>query len=470
MTFALALSLIGIAFAIIAYPVFRARATGETRRDWETDELRERREAALTALRDVEFDYRVGKLSDADYESLRAQLKAQAAVAIKNYDQQVSALDAAVEEQARARDAVIEEQVRARRRPRPRPLSSEQEKGELVCANCGRAAQADDVFCARCGARLPEPKRDPVMALSSRTTFRASTPGRISRGWLIGAGLFAMIWIALAAFLYFEASAQARSQNPIATLSVSDFHSLAISPINPNLIFFGHHSGAMVSADGGSSWSPLNVTGDAMALAISRAAPERIYLAGQNVFMRSDDGGKTWRAVENDLPSQDIHALAALWNVADVLYAFVFGQGMFLSEDGGTHWQLIARGLPDDVSALAVLPGNPDIFYVGTQSNGVWRSPDGGATWQSANGIVGGALRGRSVRGLAFDFQTGALYAGTEDGLSYSPNTISGWIHRNLDSDVAALAVSDDGLTIVVVNSQGQVYRSTDRGVTWSGK
>ncbi|MBI5300626.1 MAG: hypothetical protein HY868_00700 [Chloroflexi bacterium] len=33
-----------------------------------------------------------------------------------------------------------------------------------------------------------------------------------------------------------------------------------------------------------------------------------------------------------------------------------------------------------------------------------------------------------------------------------------------------AALVGGDGLTIVVVNSQGQVFRSNDRGVTWSGK
>lgn len=450
MTAVLALFLLGAAVAVVAYPLFRARV-GETapRGAPDLDEARERREAALAALHDVEFDYRVGKLSDADYQTLRARLKAQAITALKDYDEQVRMVDDAIEDQVRAL--------------RLTPLT--EAVGGEVCVNCGADAHHGDVFCARCGARLRESRveRAPRVA----TPRRAS---RISRGWLVGAGVFAALWIALAAFLYFNAAAQAREQNPIATLRATDFHSLAISPADPNRIFFGQHDGGMVSGDGGRTWAPLNVAGDAMALAIATASPQRVYLGGHDVLARSDDGGKTWRAVANNLPSQDIHALAALPSSADALYAFVVGRGLFLSADGGARWQRITNALPNAVSALAVLPGAPDVFFVGTQGGGVWRSDDGGATWQSANGIVGGALRGRNVNALAFDYTTGTLFVGTEEGVSFNQNRSAGWVRRNLNSDVAALALSADGQTIVVVNSRGQVFRSIDRGVTWSGK
>lgn len=451
MTVVLALFLLGAAIAVVAYPLFRARMGGSAapRAALELDEIRERREAALAALHDVEFDYRVGKLSDEDYQALRTRLKAQAITALKEYD-----------EQGRAVDDEIEGAVRALRVSRAQSLSRE-EKSKRVCANCGQAADSGDVFCARCGARLRErgpARQEPRAPVASR---------RVARGWLVGAGVFAALWIALAGFLYFNAAAQAREQNPVATLRATDFHSLAISPANPNRVFFGQHDGGMVSPDGGRTWEPMNVSGDAMAVTISPAAPPRVYLAGHGVFARSDDSGKTWRAVENNLPSQDIHALVALPKVADALYAFVVGRGLFLSEDGGTRWQLVANALPNAVSALAVLP---DAIFVGTQGEGVWRSDDGGATWQSANSIVGGALRGRNVNALAFDYTTGTLYAGTEEGLSLNQNRGSGWVRRNLNSDIAALALSADGQTVVAVNSRGQVFRSTDRGVSWSGK
>lgn len=43
----------------------------------------------------------------------------------------------------------------------------------------------------------------------------------------------------------------------IATLQTADFHALAFTPDNPNVVFFGHHNGMMRSDDGGRTWTPL---------------------------------------------------------------------------------------------------------------------------------------------------------------------------------------------------------------------
>ena len=41
--------------------------------------LRERRDAVYENLRDLNFEYKAGKLSDADYDTLRASLESEAA-------------------------------------------------------------------------------------------------------------------------------------------------------------------------------------------------------------------------------------------------------------------------------------------------------------------------------------------------------------------------------------------------------
>ena len=48
--------------------------------------LRERRDAALTALQDLELDRRTGKIDESDYEQARAELRAVAAAAIAALD------------------------------------------------------------------------------------------------------------------------------------------------------------------------------------------------------------------------------------------------------------------------------------------------------------------------------------------------------------------------------------------------
>lgn len=463
MTIVVTLAFVAAALVIVAYPFYRTRARAGPSSTGELDTLRERREAALSALHEVEFDYRVGKLSEQDYQTLRAQMRARALGALHEYDESYHALD----EQ-------IENEVRALRAARPKPAETpvapaRPARVERACANCGRTASAEDLFCARCGTRLPEraAARSSLPAARGQGTASKPAPRGMTRGWLIGGGIFAAAWVGLAGFLYWNAAGAARTQTPIGTLGATETHSVALSPSNPNIVYVGQHDGVRMSADGGRNWAPLDVKGDVMTVALSPAAPTRVFIAGHNVFARSDDGGKTWRAVSNDLPSQDIHALAVLPNAPDVLYAALADQGLYLSEDGGARWQAVARGLPNSVTALAALPGNPDRFYVGTQGGGVWMSMDAGVTWQSGNGFVSGALRGGNVNALALDFTTEGLYAGTEEGLSLMANMSSGWIRRNFNGAVAALALSDDGLTVVVVDGQGQVFRSTDRGVTW---
>lgn len=86
------------------------------------------REAVLTALRDLDFDFKTGKISDEDYQPLRAQLVAEAAQYIEAEEKEAEQLEALI--QAR----------RAGRR----------QNG--TCQHCGAAMQADQRFCAKCGS------------------------------------------------------------------------------------------------------------------------------------------------------------------------------------------------------------------------------------------------------------------------------------------------------------------------------
>lgn len=101
---------------------------------------------ALAALKEIEFDRETGKLSDADYELLKAK-----------YTQQ--ALEALRTERATAEVSDVEAMIAARVRtlrfaavpapPTPMP------EGLLVCGTCGPRPEPDAVFCSSCGARLP---------------------------------------------------------------------------------------------------------------------------------------------------------------------------------------------------------------------------------------------------------------------------------------------------------------------------
>lgn len=98
----------------------------------EPDEPEEtQRGVALAALREIEFDRETGKLSDADYQALKAQYTAEALVALR-----AEAV------------ADVETMVAAR------VLALDHAAGAPRCVTCGLRPEPDAVFCSTCGRPL----------------------------------------------------------------------------------------------------------------------------------------------------------------------------------------------------------------------------------------------------------------------------------------------------------------------------
>jgi hypothetical protein len=78
--------------AFVAQPFLREPAPDDDRlaevspREGERMRLAEERDRALAALKELEFDHRTGKISDADYRELVAPLRRQAAEALRGLD------------------------------------------------------------------------------------------------------------------------------------------------------------------------------------------------------------------------------------------------------------------------------------------------------------------------------------------------------------------------------------------------
>ena len=87
---------------------------------------------AIAALREIEFDRATGKLSDADYASLRERYASQA----------LTAMRAAGDKSPVAEDPA-EAAIRAYRSAHP------------SCGKCGIRPEKDAVYCSNCGTYLP---------------------------------------------------------------------------------------------------------------------------------------------------------------------------------------------------------------------------------------------------------------------------------------------------------------------------
>ncbi len=122
--------------------------------DEKAERLEHERALAVQGLRELEFDREMGKLSDADYRSLRAGLEKRALDAMS------------------ALERLREEAERQRRRPAPRPialarraeavpvprraeLSPSQRLSRIkFCPQCGASTGDDYNFCGECGVAL----------------------------------------------------------------------------------------------------------------------------------------------------------------------------------------------------------------------------------------------------------------------------------------------------------------------------
>ena len=147
-TFLIALIIIS-AIAIVAYPLFRKSSELDAAFGGANDPVLEglvsQRDAMYLAIKDSESDHTLGKLSDADYKSLRAKYEAKAVAILQELDSTVGSKPSA--RTARDDDAIEREIARLRRATTP-------SNDSLKCAKCGTPHTTEDVFCAKCGASL----------------------------------------------------------------------------------------------------------------------------------------------------------------------------------------------------------------------------------------------------------------------------------------------------------------------------
>ena len=288
---------------------------------------------------------------------------------------------------------------------------------------------------------------------------------------------FLLILLVVVGMVFFG-RARRGGANAIGVLQTGDFHALAFSPDDPNVVFFGHHNGVMRSNDGGRTWSALvdQPNFDAMGLAVSPDGARQMYLAGHDVFQVSNDGGASWQPVVHNLPGTDIHGFAVSPDDPNRLYAFVAGRGGFQSADSGRTWQPLGGNLPEDVMALAA-GSAPATLYANSMGSGVLRSTDGGRTWAPAMAGLESGTSGMSGMsgmgsGMALVASGKTVYAGMHGGLYKSADGGATWSKLSFPADnVAVVGVSPTQPNIVLAvaanGAQGLVYRSQDGGLTW---
>jgi len=143
------------AFTFVLTPLFREEDRRDDLRPKRSDlleELKTKKEAAYAAIREMEFDYNMGKLTEEDFVILKRQYLEEAADYMKEMDALAEGSDVfSANEGIRAAEENQGEKV-AGRAERPNP------ENDVYCTSCGKKAAPNNRFCTGCGASL-EPGR-----------------------------------------------------------------------------------------------------------------------------------------------------------------------------------------------------------------------------------------------------------------------------------------------------------------------
>lgn len=127
--------IVGICVAILAalfigYPFFKPRNKEIAfELNHQAEDLLARKDEIYAAIKDIDFDYQMGKLSDDDYQTLRQQYKTDAISLLKKID-------------------LMQGVGKGRHHHKGAAASGR------FCAKCGEPATKDARFCARCGSAL----------------------------------------------------------------------------------------------------------------------------------------------------------------------------------------------------------------------------------------------------------------------------------------------------------------------------
>lgn len=158
-----------------------------------------------------------------------------------------------------------------------------------------------------------------------------------------------------------------------------DFHTMAVSKVEPSIVYGAYRGALQKSTDGGYNWVIVTNAPQAIALTTSSTSKDTVYAATQNGLQVSIDQGNNWK----ELGLKGV-VLGVSVNPADAneMLASTQNQGLMKTIDGGSTWQPVTGNTAQGIMYSAYDKNNPKTIYTITQDTSISKSTDGGAIWQ----------------------------------------------------------------------------------------
>lgn len=176
------------------------------------------------------------------------------------------------------------------------------------------------------------------------------------------------------------------------------------------------------------------------------------------------------------MPHNNVRALAISPRYFHDRTVFLAVEKLFIkSMDGGASWQSIIRGIDNshNFSYLAVAPstGSNYSIFLGTEGDGVYRSDDSGTSWNKTNRGLNNLVIKSIYVSPDYEHDKTVLLVESQGELYRSVNGGENWSQVSMDNRKASSLVfsqSKRNKFILMGNQEGIVYISSDRGETFA--
>ena len=263
---------------------------------------------------------------------------------------------------------------------------------------------------------------------------------------------------------------------------VPDLHgkslrALSIAASDPKILVVGALDGIYRSRNGGHDWERISPENHAEiknveSVAIDPVNPDVIYAGTWHLPWKTEDGGKTWHSIKKGV-IDDSDVFSIVIDPSQPANLFISAcSGIYRSESAGEMFRKM-QGIPYSARRTRMLQMDPtdhNVVYAGT-TEGLWKTTDAGATWKRMTGsniVINDVLIDprHPARVLLATDRSGVL-ASDDGGVTFTASN-RGFTHRQ----AAALLVDRGNSAVLyagVLNDKefGGVFVSRDSGQTW---
>ncbi len=252
---------------------------------------------------------------------------------------------------------------------------------------------------------------------------------------------------------------------------------LAVSPVDPDNVAVANDRGVWRSADGGLSWSGLNLSLPNLPVRRILGGPlgtlgTRVQTDGAGSVEWAPGERLAWRPVEDPrLVARNAALAAARARLGETITTVASGEfysyagsadgELFVSTDQGATWRRTVSPARGAIRTLYVAPADSRVALAAGEAaperadgSRVLRTINGGLSWDDLTAN----LPAGAVRGIAADWATGAIYLAASSGVYFTLGDLKGagpatnWM--SVGENLPAAAASD----VLIDTSGNQVY------------